>query len=162
MIKIFLMLTIISQATFSMSKCKETIMYYYKVIGSPLDAQEFSSVSFVELELTTEEFNALDAADQVLYFEKLKPIKMKAQETLQEINMQIFYINEHILRITLEGHSGYFSNPDIPFLEKRKEMLEDFGRPIGICANSNYIEATEPTILETSGLEASSYTFYFL
>jgi len=90
-ITLILAITFLSSlSAFAQTKdCRTSVVDAYKSLGETIQADDFSSSEFNELNITHLEFNALTSKQQELIYMQVKPLEVMVEETIQKLNRYI-------------------------------------------------------------------------
>lgn len=69
--------------------CRDAVVAGYAAVNVSIDADEFSQLSFEELELTPALYNALPPAEQEEIYRQIKPLEVMVEETISMLNSRI-------------------------------------------------------------------------
>ena len=75
------------------AECRQTVVDSYRTFGIIIRTDSFSSARFEDMELTAEQFNALELDVQILIYRQVKPLEVVAQETIDILNSKISRIS---------------------------------------------------------------------
>lgn len=82
--------------------CREVIKKSYISMKKPLKFENFSTVTFEELNLTVEEFNQLDQKKLEEFYTKLKPLDQMIDQTRKDLLKSIKFINDQVFAFLYE------------------------------------------------------------
>jgi len=71
------------------SECRDAVVEAYTTLGSSIERDSFSSAEFSDLELSVEEFNALDSNAQEEIYIQIRPMRVTVESTIISLNQQI-------------------------------------------------------------------------
>lgn len=71
------------------TECRDLIVEGYKMLKIDIKADEFSTTTFNELNISIEDFNQLTPTEQTTIYNKIKPLSLVVTEVIDELNSQI-------------------------------------------------------------------------
>ena len=75
--------------TAEIKTCRAAIVDGYKVLEVELDPQSFSTKKFEDFKISTEEFNALAADQQLAIYEQIMPLEIMIERAKMELDSEI-------------------------------------------------------------------------
>ena len=157
MIKSVLFLVLVSNTILASKVCKQNIVDFYKSIGVELKAETFSTTTFDKTNLTIEEFNDLKAEDQVKLYNKLMPLKMKANKTIDYISSIEKNIYTTIMAVEIYGKYGPYTSVDLVYLYATLKNFQAHKTSVQICTITNFSEAFRASLSKLE-LQRSSFS----
>lgn len=132
--RVCLLLIIIISNTFVMAMdCREVIVNTHEFIRSPIEEDSFSTNDFFDFNISIEEFNNLDPAEQLVIYNKIKPIENMVDETIAKVNHLRGYFVQQI-EVALENIRA--NRDEIEYYFKILGELEKLERNLKDCNKS--------------------------
>jgi hypothetical protein len=115
--KLLIALTFLTLSISAFAKdCRQAVVDASVQLREPMSADEFSSRTFEDYNLTAREFNALSSKEQIEIYKQVKPLEVAVEEMIARVNRTINYLyNDIYTRIM---------NPDLidGFRDTRDEL----------------------------------------
>ncbi|MAZ47035.1 MAG: hypothetical protein CME65_00640 [Halobacteriovoraceae bacterium] len=71
------------------AECRDAVVAGFAALDQSIERESFSTGSFDQFELSPEQYNALTPAEQVEIYQKIKPLPVMVQETIDLLNGNI-------------------------------------------------------------------------
>lgn len=92
--KILLVLVIISQTALAYAaNCRDAIVEAQASLGNQIERNSFSSSTFLDFNISVEEFNLLEPSEQEEIYAKIRPIEVMIEKSIDELNQKIQYVS---------------------------------------------------------------------
>lgn len=131
--KTLLLSALISLSSFSSVICKDSIIKYNLIRGKIITAEDFSSMTFDEANLTDDQYNNLSSSEQFKIYEKVKPLDQKARETSKGLNYMKEEVMDTMRMISILGVPEGMTYEDLNKVLKLYEELESIEANLNEC-----------------------------
>lgn len=103
-------------------ECRNLIVTGYKLLKQDVKTDDFSTNKFEDFDLTVEQFNQLSAEEQIIIYNKIKPLGLVVSEVIDALNDEI---NRYV-----GTFYEFFMAADIQKWRLQKDLLRDNCNPI--------------------------------
>lgn len=69
--------------------CRDAVIKGQALLGNSINANDFSSRTFDDYNITASEFNMLDSQEQSEIYQQVKPLSVMVEETVSDLNRRI-------------------------------------------------------------------------
>lgn len=96
--KIVIMLALLASGNLfaNTQNCRDAVVKAQKTLGHDISANEFSTMSFNDYNVTALEFNELSSEQQAEIYKQVKPLQVMVDETISDLSGAItYYLNSY-------------------------------------------------------------------
>lgn len=76
--------------------CREAVIKGQKLLGNILSSSDFSSRTFADYNLSSDDFNELSSHEQSEIYEQIKPLEVMVEQTIHELRQTLSYYQNSI------------------------------------------------------------------
>lgn len=95
--------------------CRDAVVKAQKTLGNNVSADEFSTMTFEDYNITASEFNELSSEDQGEIYKQVKPLEVMVDETISDLSRRINYY--------LNSYYAYFMTDEIDEMRDQRDGL---------------------------------------